>query len=101
MCNRGRLPYHWVSMAADIHLSKRADIPNSNHLNSEVPEEVNDLQGLVPQEKDEDEWCDNRTEQLLQNKHLFCTETAFVIHCKILTNQILNCQKYFLLHVIY
>lgn len=30
-------------MTPDIHLRKRADVSNSHHLHSEVPEEVNDL----------------------------------------------------------
>ena len=48
-------PRHWVSMATDVHLGEGADVPNSDHLYGEVPEEVDDLQGLVPQQGDEDE----------------------------------------------
>lgn len=47
-------------MAPDIHLSKGADIPNSDHFHSEVPEEVNDFQGFVSQEENKDERSNNR-----------------------------------------
>lgn len=57
-------------MTSDIHLRKGTDVSDSNHLHSEVPEEVNDFERLVPQEEDENEGCDNRTEQLLQDEHL-------------------------------
>lgn len=57
-------------MTPDVHLCKGADVPNSNHLHCEVPEEVYDLQRLIPQVEDEDEGCDDGTEQLLQDEHL-------------------------------
>lgn len=30
-------------MTSDVHLCKGTDVPNSNHLHCEIPEEVNDL----------------------------------------------------------
>lgn len=57
-------------MTSDVHLCKGTDVPNSNHLHCEVPEEVNDLKRFIPQVENEDEGCDDRTEQLLQDKHL-------------------------------
>lgn len=57
-------------MASDVHLCKRTDVANSNHLYSKVPEEVNDFKGLVSQDEDENKGGDNRTEQFLQYKHL-------------------------------
>lgn len=35
--------YCWVSMPSNIHLSKGADIPNSNYFHSEVPKKVYDF----------------------------------------------------------
>lgn len=57
-------------MTSDVHLRKGTDVSNSNHLHSKVPEEVDDFERLIPQEEDENERCDNRTEQLLQDEHL-------------------------------
>lgn len=57
-------------MLPDVHLGKGASVSYPNHLNSEVPEEINDLQRLPPQTEDQDDGSHHRTEQLLQNKNL-------------------------------
>lgn len=57
-------------MTPDVHLCKRADVPNSDHLHGEVPEEVYDLQRLISQVENENEGRHDGTEQLLQDEHL-------------------------------
>ena len=57
-------------MASDVHLGEGADVPNADHLHGKVPEEIDDLQGLVPQQEDEDEGGHDGAQQLLQDKHL-------------------------------
>lgn len=62
--------YRRVPVTPDVHLRKGANVANSNHLHCEVPEEVYDLQRLVPQVEDENEGCDDGTEQFFQDEHL-------------------------------
>lgn len=88
-------------MATDVHLGEGADVAHAQHLHGEVPEEVDDLQGLVPQEEDEDEGRDDGTQELFQDEDLrahrwtqtsrhdsnLCTDTRLLyqsthcIHC--------------------
>lgn len=44
-----------VSMLSDVHLGKGASVSYSDHLHSEVPEEINDLQRLPPQTENQDD----------------------------------------------
>jgi len=67
-------PCHWVSVATDVHLGEGADVPDADHLHGEVSEEVDDVQGLVPQQEDEDEGRHDGTQQLLQDEHLGTNE---------------------------
>lgn len=57
-------------MLPDVHLGKRTSVSYPDHLHCEVPEEVNDLQGLPPQTEDQDDGRHHWTYQLLQNEHL-------------------------------
>ena len=57
-------------MLPDVHLGEGASVSYPNHLHSEVPEEINDLQRLPPQTEDQDYGSHHWTYQLLQNKHL-------------------------------
>lgn len=57
-------------MLPDIHLGKRAGVSYADHLHSEVPEEINDLQRLSPQTEDKNYRSHHWTQQLLENKHL-------------------------------
>ena len=52
-------------MLPDVHLGKGASVSNTNHLHSEVPEEINDLQRLPSQREDQDDGSHNWTYQLL------------------------------------
>lgn len=65
-------------MASDVHLCKGANVSHTNHLHRKVPEEVDDLQRLVPQQEDENEGRNDRTEQLLQDEHLIPAENGLV-----------------------
>lgn len=57
-------------MLPNVHLGKGASVSYPHHFNSEVPEEINDLQRFPPQTEDQDDGSHHRTEQLLQNKSL-------------------------------
>lgn len=59
------VPHRRVSMLPDIHLSERAGVSHSDHLHSEVSEEINDLQRLSPQTKDQNYRSHHWTYQLL------------------------------------
>lgn len=59
------VPYRRVSMLPDIHLSKRAGVSHSDHLHSEMPEEINDLQRLFPQTEDQNNRSHHRAQQFL------------------------------------
>lgn len=72
--------YRRVSVASDVHLCKRTDVANSDHFHSEVPEEVNDFQRLVPQEENENKGSNNGAQQLLQDKHLMTTQEKHLFH---------------------
>lgn len=52
-------------MLSDVHLGKGTGVSDPDHLYSEVPKEVNNLQRLPPQTEDQDDWCHHWTEQLL------------------------------------
>lgn len=60
-----RVSYRRVSMLPNIHLSKGARVSDPDHLDSEVPKEVNNLQRLPPQAADQDDGSHHRAEQLL------------------------------------
>lgn len=60
----------WISMPTYVHLGKRAYVSNTYHFHSEVAEKVYDLKGPLTQDKYEDEWGNDRTNQLLQDKYL-------------------------------
>lgn len=62
-------------MFLHIHLSKRAHIADTGDIDSEFVKEVYDVSGLVAQPKTQDKRCDERTEQLFQQKCLINTET--------------------------
>ncbi len=57
-------------MLSDVHLGKGAGVSHPDHLHSEIPEEINDLQRLPPQTKDQNDGSHHWTYQLLKNKHL-------------------------------
>lgn len=48
-------------MLPDVHLSEGASVSDSDNFYSEVPEEINDLQGFPPQGEDEDDGSHHRT----------------------------------------
>lgn len=54
-----------MAVMSDIHLSERAGVSHTHHLDSEIPEEIDDLQRFTAQAENEDEGCDDGTEQLL------------------------------------
>lgn len=47
------IPHRRVSMLPNIHLGKGAGVSHSDYFHSEVSEEINDLQRLPPQTKDQ------------------------------------------------
>ena len=59
-----------VPVLPDVHLGEGAGVAHTHHLHSEVPEEVDDLQGLPAQAEDEDEGRHHGADQLLQDEHL-------------------------------
>ena len=65
-----RSSYCRVPVLPDVHLGEGAGVAHAHHLHSEVPKEVDDLQGLPAQAEDEDEGCHHRTDQLLEDEHL-------------------------------
>lgn len=58
------VPHRRVSMLPDVHLGKGASVSYPDHLHSEVPEKINDLQGLPPQTEYQDYGSHHWTEQL-------------------------------------
>lgn len=54
-----------MSMLPDVHLGKGASVSHPDNLDSEVPEEINYLQRLPSQTKDEDDGRHHWAQQLL------------------------------------
>lgn len=63
-------------MSFDVHLRKRTNIANANHIDCEVSEEIHDVQRFVAQIETQKERGDYRTDQLLDH--------VFLQRCKIL-----------------
>lgn len=53
-----------MSVLPNVHLGKGARVSDPNHLYSEVPKEVNNLQRLPPQTEDQNDRCHHWAEQL-------------------------------------
>ena len=49
-----------VSMPFNVHLRKRTNISNTNNVDSEISEEIHDIQRLVAQIKTQKKRCHNR-----------------------------------------
>lgn len=54
-----------MAVLPDVHLSKRAGVPDAHHLYCKISEKIDDLQRFAAQTEYEDEGCDDGTEQLL------------------------------------
>ena len=57
-------------MFPHVHLSKGADISDTRHIYSEVPEEINNGPSLVSESEVEDERSEQGTQNLIHYGHL-------------------------------
>lgn len=54
-----------IAVVADVELGEGADVTHPHHLHCEVAEEVDDVEGVGGQGKDEDEGSEDGAQQLL------------------------------------